>query len=74
MPYRLLNMENQEAAQEIFSMEELYNFKNLDLEKISYIRCAMQVDGGNKKFSYLNKNVVPAGLTPGEFAQIIQPD
>lgn len=74
MPYRLLSMENQEAAQEIFAMEELYQFKNLDLEKISYIRCAMQVDGQNKKFSYVNKNVVPAGLNPGEFAQIIKPN
>ena len=74
MPYRLLSMENQEAAQEIFAVEELYSFKNLDLDKISYIRCAMQVDGENKKFSYLNKNVVPAGLTPGAFAEIIKPD
>jgi len=74
MPYRLLSMENQEAAQEIFAVENLYSFKNLDLDKISYIRCAMQVDGENKKFSYLNKNVVPAGLEPGTFAQIIKPD
>lgn len=74
MPYRLLSMENQEAAQEIFAAENLYSFKNLDLEKISYIRCAMEVDGENKKFSYLNKNVVPDGLEPGAFAQIIKPD
>lgn len=73
MPKRLLDMENQEAAQEIFAMEQLYQFKALDLEKISYIRCSMNVDGENKKFSYLNKNVVPSGLNPGEFSQIIKP-
>jgi len=74
MPYRLLSMENQEAAQEIFAVENIYQMKNLDLEKISYIRCSMNVDGQNVKFSYLNKNVVPDGLTAGEFAQIIKPD
>ena len=47
--------------------------KNLDLEKISYIRCSMKIDGGNKKFSYLNKNVVPDGLEPGDFKSFILP-
>ena len=74
MPKRLLDMENQEAAQEIHEIENAYDFKNLDLSKISYIRCTMQVDGGNKKFSYVNKNVAPEGLTAGEFAQFIKPN
>jgi hypothetical protein len=73
MPKRLLDMENQEAAQEISKVEQIYDIKNLNLEKISYIRCAMNVDGENKKFSYLNKNAAPDGLTPGEFAQFITP-
>jgi len=73
MPKRLLDMENQEAAQEIYAVENLYDFKNLDLEKISYIRCSMNIDGENTKFSYLNKNVAPDGLTPGEFARFITP-
>lgn len=71
MPKRLLDMENQEAAREIFAMENLYQMKNLDLEKISYIRFSANVDGENKKFSYLNKEVVPEGLTPGDFAEFI---
>jgi hypothetical protein len=73
MPKRLLDMENQEAAQEIFALENTYDFKSLDLDKISYIRCAMQINGENKKFSYLNKNVAPAGLNPGDFAKLIDP-
>ena len=74
MPKRLLDVENQEAAQEIFALENAYEFKSLDLSKISYIRCTMQIDGQNKKFSYLNKNVAPAGLNPGEFAEFINPN
>jgi len=73
MPKRLLDIENQEAAQEIFAIENAYEFKSLDLSKISYIRCAMNIDGKNVKFSYLNKNVAPTGLNPGEFAQFINP-
>ena len=71
MPKRLMDMENQEAAREIFAVENLYDFKNLDLSKISFIRCAMEVDGENKKFSYLNKNVAPAGLNAGDLAKFI---
>jgi hypothetical protein len=74
IPKRLLDMENQEAAQEISSVEQMYDIRNLNLEKISYIRCSMNVDGENKKFSYLNKNAVPDGLTAGEFAQFITPN
>lgn len=73
MPKRLLDMENQEAANEIWSMENTYDFKSLDLSKITYIRCAMEVDGENKKFSYLNKNVAPAGLNSGDLAKFINP-
>jgi hypothetical protein len=73
MPKRLLDMENQEAAQEIFDLENTYDFKSLDLEKISFIRCSMQIDGENKKFSYLNRNVAPAGLNAGQLAQFIGP-
>ena len=74
MPKRLLDMENQEAAQEIFALENVYDFKNLDLEKISYIKCSMNIDGENKKFSYVNTNVAPEGLNAGEFAQFITPN
>jgi hypothetical protein len=74
MPKRLLDMENQEAAKEIHALEQAYQFRALDLSKISYIRCAMNVDGENKKFSYFNKNVVPAGLNPGEFEEFINPN
>jgi hypothetical protein len=34
----------------------------------------MEIDGQNKKFSYLNKNVAPAGLNPGEFTEFINPN
>jgi hypothetical protein len=74
MPKRLLDMENQEAAQEIFALENVYDFKNLDLEKISYIKCSMNIDGENKKFSYVNTDVAPEGLNAGEFAQFITPN
>ena len=73
MPQRLLGMENQEAAQEIFALENAYDFKSLDLDKISYIRCSMQINGENKKFSYLNRNIAPAGLNSGDFAEFIDP-
>jgi len=73
MPKRLLDLENQEAAQEIFALENTYDFKSLDLEKISFIRCSMQVDGENKKFSYLNRNVAPDGLNAGDLANLIDP-
>jgi hypothetical protein len=33
----------------------------------------MQINGENKKFSYLNKNVAPAGLNSGDFANFIDP-
>ena len=73
MPKRLLDMENQEAAKEIFDMENSYDIKGLDLSKITYINCSMEINGENKKFSYINKNAVPSGLNPGDFAQFIDP-
>jgi hypothetical protein len=73
MPKRLLDMENQEAAQEIFAIENAYEFKNLNLEKITYIQCSMKVGDKNLKFSYVNKNAAPDGLNSGEFAQFINP-
>lgn len=73
MPKRLLDMENQEAAQEIFDLENTYDFKSLDLDKITFIRCSMEVDGANIKFSYFNKNIAPAGLNAGQLAQFIGP-
>lgn len=74
MPKRLLDMENQEAAREIYELEQAYQYRALNLDKISYISCAMNVDGENKKFSYFNKDVVPKGLNPGEFAEFINPN
>ena len=65
-------MENQEAAREIYNLENLYDYKNLNLEKIIYITCSMNIDGENKKFSYINRNAVPDGLKPGEFGELIQ--
>lgn len=73
MPKRLLDLENQEAAQEIFDMENTYDFKSLDLEKISFIRCSMKVGDENIKFSYLNRNVAPDGLNAGDLAKFIDP-
>ncbi len=72
MPKRLASMENQEAAQEIFAMENAYEFKNFKLENISYIICSMDIEGENKKVSYINRNAVPGGLNPGEFAEFIE--
>lgn len=61
-----------EAAAEIKQVEDMYSFKNLDLEKIMYIKCSMVIDGETKKFSYINYNVVPKGLEPGEFKEFIE--
>ena len=72
MKKSLRDMENQEAAREIYNLENLYDYKNLNLEKIIYITCSMNIDGENKKFSYINRNAVPDGLKPGEFGELIQ--
>ena len=61
-----------EAAAEIKQVEDLYSFKTLDLTKIMYINCSMEVEGKNMKFSYINYNVVPKGLKPGEFKEFIK--
>ena len=72
MPKRLADMANQEAAREIWNMESLYEFKNFNLDNIFYINCTMNIDGDNKKFSYINKNAVPSGLNQGEFSEFIE--
>jgi hypothetical protein len=72
MPDRLSSMSNQEAAQELFKMEQLYEMKNFKLQNISYIICSMNIDGENKKFSYINRNAAPSGLNPGEFKEFIE--
>lgn len=72
MKKNLRDMEDQEAAREIHSLENLYDYKNLNLEKIIYITCSMNINGENKKFSYINRNAVPDGLKPGEFGELIQ--
>ena len=61
-----------EAAKEIDAIEKMYSFKNLDLSKVMYINCSMNIDGETKKFSYINYNVVPKGLEPGEFKEFIE--
>ena len=61
-----------EAAQEIKAIENLYQFKRLDLSKIMFINCSMVVDGENKKFSYINYDVAPKGLNPGDFREFIE--
>jgi hypothetical protein len=71
MPKRLAMLANQEAAQEIFNLENSYDFKNLNLNKIVYINCSMRIDGEIKKFTYVNKNAAPDGLDAGEFNQFI---
>lgn len=72
MPHRLSSMSNQEAAQELYAMEQLYEMKNFKLQNISYIICSMNIDGENKKFSYINRNAAPDGLNPGEFSEFIE--
>jgi len=72
MPDRLSSMSNQEAAQELYAMEQLYQMKNFKLDNISYIICSMNIDGENKKFSYINRNAAPAGLNKGEFSEFIE--
>ena len=72
MPKRLADMANQEAARDIWDMESLYEFKNFNLDNIFYINCTMNIDGDNKKFSYINRNAIPSGLNSGEFSEFIE--
>ena len=72
MPRRLQAMENQEAASEIHALENAYGFKNLDLNKISYITCSMNINGENIRFSYVNRDAAPDGLDAGEFREFIE--
>lgn len=72
MPKRLMDIEDVELRNEVYAIENLYEFKNLDLEKIPLINCSCVVDGKPVKISYINKNSAPDGVNPGDFANFIQ--
>lgn len=72
MPQRLAQMEDQELAQKLLNIENLYEFKSINLEKITFINCTADVGGSNVKLTYVNRNVVPDGVEPGSFRQFIE--
>lgn len=72
MPQKLAQLEDQELAKKILSIENLYEFKNILLDKITFLNCTAETERGNVKLSYVNKNVVPDGVEPGSFRQFIE--
>lgn len=72
MPQRLAQMEDQELAQKLLNIENLYEFKSINLEKITFINCTADVGGSNVKLTYVNRNAVPDGVEPGSFRQFIE--
>lgn len=72
MPTRIAMIEDEEMRKEIFNIENMYEFKNIDLSKIPFLNCSCVVDGKTVKLTYVNRNVAPDGVNPGEFAEFIQ--
>jgi hypothetical protein len=72
MSNRLQQIENEKLREELFAIENLYDFKNINLEKIPFLTCTCVIDGKPVKISYINKNAAPDGVSPGDFAEFIQ--
>lgn len=72
IPKYIAAIEDEQIRQEILGIENMYEFKNLDLQKIPFLNCACVVDGKNVRLTYINKNAGPTGVNPGEFKQFIE--
>jgi len=72
MPQKLAQLEDQELARKILSIENLYEFKSILLDKITFLNCTAETERGNVKLSYVNRNAVPDGVQHGGFRQFIE--
>jgi len=72
IPKEIANIEDETARNEILKIDSLYEFKNLDLNKIPFLTCTCDVDGKHVKLFYINYNTVPDGLEKGRFKDIIK--
>jgi hypothetical protein len=72
IPPKFRYIEDDDLRNELMSIENLYEFKILDLEKIPFLNCTAVVDGKNIKLTYINKNAVPKGVEKGKFASFIE--
>lgn len=72
MPARLAAIEDEEMRKELFDIENMYEYKNIDLEKIPFLNCSCVVDGKPVRLTYINRNAAPDGVNPGDFKQFIE--
>lgn len=69
---RIAAIEDEEMRKELFDIEKMYEYKNIDLEKIPFLNCSAIVNGKSIKLTYVNKNATPDGLNPGDFKMFIE--
>ncbi len=72
MPVRMAAIEDEEMRKELFDIENMYEYKNINLEKIPFLNCSAIVDGKTVRLTYVNKNAAPDGLNPGDFRSFIE--
>lgn len=72
MPVRMSAIEDIEMRNELWSIENMYEYKNIDLNKIPFLNCTCVVDGKNVKLTYINKNTAPDGVSAGMFKKFIE--
>lgn len=73
IPKRLMQIQDEKARNEIFELENQYEFKNLNLDKMAFIYCSgKDRNGETLKFEYINTNAAPEGVNPGEFKSFIE--
>jgi hypothetical protein len=72
MPARMAAIEDEEMRKELFDIENMYEYKNIDLSKIPFLNCTCVVDGKGVRLTYVNKNATPDGLNPGDFRSFIE--
>ena len=67
----LAAIEDESVRNEIASIQNLYEFKGMDLKKITFLNCTCVDNGENVRLTYINKNAVPDGIEPGKFEKYI---
>lgn len=72
IPARLAAIEDEEMRKELHDIENLYEYKNIDLSKIPFLNCTCVINGENVRFTYVNRDVVPDGLKPGDLRKFIE--
>jgi len=72
MTRNIAAIEDEKIRQEIYDITNMYEFMNLNLEKIPFLNCSAIIDGKTVRLTYVNKNAVPDGLNPGDFKSFIE--